>query len=806
MEVSSHALALHRVDGVVYDIALFTNLSQDHLDFHGDMEELLRRQGVAVHPRQVPSGARVRRRRLGARGWPARRSVPVDDGDAPGPAASADWRVDVDGGGPCGVRPPGPATPSWRCAARLPGDFNIVNTAMAAVALILTGERPERRRAGHPHRARTSRAGWSASSPTVADVRAPLAVVDYAHTPDAVAAALAALRPTTPGCSSSSSGPAGTGTGASGRRWAGRRPPRPTSSSSPTTTPARRSPRDPGGGPRGRPGGARGAAEVIEETGGRRAAIRAAVRIAVDGGPGTTVAVVGKGHETGQDIGGVVHPFDDRDELRVALDAALATPRRGGDPVIALSLAEVAGITGGTVHGISAAAAGDLVVDGPVVTDSREAGPGGLYVARIGEHLDGHDFAARGEGRRGGRRAHEAPGRRPALRRRRRRPGRARRPGPRRRRPGGAALTVIGVTGSSGKTSTKDLLGSVLAAAGETVAPGGSYNSEVGVPLTVLRGSPTPPASSSSRWGPAGVGPHPLPHDDRAASDRRRPQRRGRRTSASSARGRPSRTAKAELVEALPADGVAVLNADDDAVRAMAGSAPRHESSSSGRARDADVRAEDVALDDERTPDLRLVTTRHGDAPGATRRSSGATTSPTRWPSPRSPSSAACRSREVAGALGRGRGRSAAGGWRSPSGPTACASSTTPTTPTRTRWPPHCGRSWRWARPGRVAAVAVLGTMLELGAEPARSSTAASGGSPAELGVDRLVVVGEGAQPICAGRGRGGCACTRVPTRTRHTPSSSPSSGRVTSCCSSPAGMPGLRWLGDRFAGAREAT
>ncbi len=72
--------------------------------------------------------------------------------------------------------------------------------------------------------------------------------------------------------------------------------------------------------------------QVIDEARGRRAAIRAAVRIALERGDGSTVAVVGKGHETGQDIGGVVHPFDDRDELRAALDAEL-TGSAGTGPV-----------------------------------------------------------------------------------------------------------------------------------------------------------------------------------------------------------------------------------------------------------------------------------------------------------------------------------------------------------------------------------------------------------------------------------------------------------------------------------------
>lgn len=154
--------------------------------------------------------------------------------------------------------------------------------------------------------------------------------------------------------------------------------------------------------------------------------------------------------------------------------------------MIARSLARLAEITGGHLAGIDATAAEHLLIDGPVVTDSREAGPGSLYVARIGAAADGHDFIA-GAAQRGAVAAlvtadtgdlprivvadeqaafvaiaRELIDSRPDL-------------------------EVVGITGSSGKTSTKDLLGQVLAAEAETIAPVGSFNSEVGVPLTVCR-------------------------------------------------------------------------------------------------------------------------------------------------------------------------------------------------------------------------------------------------------------------------------------------------------------------------------
>ena len=141
--------------------------------------------------------------------------------------------------------------------------------------------------------------------------------------------------------------------------------------------------------------------------------------------------------------------------------------------MIALALTEVARVTG-----CSAVPPGvdpeRVVVDGPVVTDSRESRPGGLFVARSGEHADGHDLC---RPPRSSAAAVAALVTRPvegvpcvvvadtqdafaALAREvvRRLP----------------AMSVVGITGSSGKTSTKDLLGTVLATAGPTVAPVGS--------------------------------------------------------------------------------------------------------------------------------------------------------------------------------------------------------------------------------------------------------------------------------------------------------------------------------------------
>lgn len=271
--------------------------------------------------------------------------------------------------------------------------------------------------------------------------------------------------------------------------------------------------------------------------------------------------------------------------------------------MIALSLTEIEAITGGTVSGLAPESEVPLV-SGSVVTDSREANPGSLYVARIGESMDGHRFvgAARDNG------AVAALTSRPVddlpcvvvddvqaafvaisravLDR-------------------ATDLTVIGITGSSGKTSTKDLLGTVLASAAPTIAPVGSYNSEVGVPLTVTR------VTDETRFLVVEMGARGIGHIDYLT--RIAPPRIGVVLNVGTAHvgeygsreaiGR----AKSELVQALPEDGVAVLNADDPVVRAMADVTPARVVLV-GEAADATLRAEDVRVGPDGRAIFRAVT------------------------------------------------------------------------------------------------------------------------------------------------------------------------------------------------------
>ena len=192
------------------------------------------------------------------------------------------------------------------------------------------------------------------------------------------------------------------------------------------------------------------------------------------------------------------------------------------------------------------------VVDGAVVIDSRAAGPGGLFVALPGEHVDGHDYVgtataagvtvvAHHRGRSRAARASSSTTPQAAL-------GDA---GPAvvGRLPD---LTVIALTGSSGKTSTKDLIAQLIRPYGETVVAGGLVQQRDRAPAHRAAGDGAHEVPGR-RDGCAAPGRHHLPGRDHAAEDRAGAERRHRRTSASSGPRTTSRVAKGELIEAVRA-------------------------------------------------------------------------------------------------------------------------------------------------------------------------------------------------------------------------------------------------------------
>jgi UDP-N-acetylmuramoyl-tripeptide--D-alanyl-D-alanine ligase len=253
-----------------------------------------------------------------------------------------------------------------------------------------------------------------------------------------------------------------------------------------------------------------------------------------------------------------------------------------------MTLAEIAAAVGGT---LAPGTAGDLAVTGPVTMDSRAVKPGGLFAAFVGERADGHDFA--GEAVRKGAVAVLAVrdvalpailvGDVQAALGRLARALLDRLP----------QATVIALTGSSGKTSTKDLLGQILAAHGPTIAPQGNYNNEIGLPLTVLR------ADADTRYLVLEMGSRGVGHLEYLCGIA--PPSIGVVLNIGSAHigefGTKERTAiaKGELVEALPAEGLAVLNADDPLVALMRGRTAARVTTF-GESPHADVRAADIVL------------------------------------------------------------------------------------------------------------------------------------------------------------------------------------------------------------------
>ncbi|WP_243057244.1 UDP-N-acetylmuramoyl-tripeptide--D-alanyl-D-alanine ligase [Nocardioides sp. SR21] len=259
--------------------------------------------------------------------------------------------------------------------------------------------------------------------------------------------------------------------------------------------------------------------------------------------------------------------------------------------MIAMTLAEVSEVVGGEVVG----ATEPVVVDGPVSIDGREPAPGGLFVAFVGERSDGHEHAAQA-GENG---AVAVLGSRPtslptvvvddvqaALQRL------AAHVVAQLRRT--HQLTVVAITGSQGKTSTKDLLAAVLADAAPTVATRGSYNNEIGMPLTALRSGP------DTRYLVLEMGARGRGHIAELAAlvapDVALVLNVGVAHLGEFGSRDAIAQAKGELVEALTTAGTAVLNADDDRVAAMASRTPGAVVTF-GAEREAGVRVEELTLD-----------------------------------------------------------------------------------------------------------------------------------------------------------------------------------------------------------------
>ncbi|HTJ72330.1 MAG TPA: UDP-N-acetylmuramoyl-tripeptide--D-alanyl-D-alanine ligase [Actinospica sp.] len=257
-----------------------------------------------------------------------------------------------------------------------------------------------------------------------------------------------------------------------------------------------------------------------------------------------------------------------------------------------ISLRELADVVGGTVHD----GADDVVVKAPAFVDSRKAQAGGLFVALPGERVDGHDYVDAAMS--GGAAAVLA------------------------QRPVGVpavvvadgvdalgklsahliargvadGMTVLGITGSAGKTTTKDLMAHLLSTRGATVATPGNFNNEIGLPLTVSL------AGDETRFLVLEMGARAIGHIQYLTEIA--PPSIGVVTNIGTAHlgefgGYEATTqGKGELVESLPADGLAVLNADDERVLSMR-TRTKAQVVLFGLSQDADIRATDVVLDED---------------------------------------------------------------------------------------------------------------------------------------------------------------------------------------------------------------
>ncbi|WP_030774778.1 UDP-N-acetylmuramoyl-tripeptide--D-alanyl-D-alanine ligase [Streptomyces sp. NRRL F-2664] len=270
--------------------------------------------------------------------------------------------------------------------------------------------------------------------------------------------------------------------------------------------------------------------------------------------------------------------------------------------MIALSLAEIADITGGRPHDIPDTS---LQVTGPVVYDSREVRPGSLFAAFVGERVDGHDYAegAVAAGAVGvlatrpvGVPAIVVPDVVAAL-------GALARAVVAR-----LGTDVVALTGSAGKTSTKDLIAQVLQHHAPTVWTPGNLNNEIGLPITTLR------VTEDTQHLVLEMGARGIGHIRYLTG--LTPPRIGLVLNVGTAHigefgGREQiAQAKGELVEALPAEaegGVAVLNADDLLVRSMA-ARTKARTVLFGEADDADIRATEVRMTDKGQPSFTLHT------------------------------------------------------------------------------------------------------------------------------------------------------------------------------------------------------
>jgi murE/murF fusion protein len=472
MEVSSHGLVTHRVEGMRFDVAIFTNLTQDHLDFHGTMEAYRDAKALLFTRYLVQSTQPQPVAVLNVEDAEGRRLAGLLEGSA---ARVVTTGVGVEASLSAAIVAEGPTGTVFELGGEhwwlgTPGRHNVSNALGALAAAEAVGcARDVAQRAlaefhGAPGRLERVRVSGRRAQPEV--------LVDYAHTPDALERALASARPAEGGrlwavfgCGGDRDREKRGQMGAIAARLAD------------VVVVTSDNPRHEAPGAimeaivAGMPPEAQRAAIVEEDRG--RAIWRAVQSACV----GDVVVIAGKGHEDYQEIGDERRPFDDRAVARRAMRARQAI-------VEGWSMGQIAAACGGRLVG----------EDGPgpssVSTDSRVLRGGELFVALVGERFDGHSFveSAWGAGVSGVMVSDEAvidAARGPhilvsdtlaALQRLGQAVwAQARSEG----------LHAVAVTGSNGKTTTKELLRSIWSVYGATHATSGNLNNHIGVPLTL---------------------------------------------------------------------------------------------------------------------------------------------------------------------------------------------------------------------------------------------------------------------------------------------------------------------------------
>ena len=468
MEVSSHGLDQGRVNGVAFDTAVFTNLSHDHLDYHGDMESYAAAKGLLFR-------------------WPGLKHAVINLDDAYGESllAALEPGVVAVAYGTRVAAVPASTRSLWATHIRptqngfeveidsswgkgsfsiaLLGRFNVSNVLAVLATLLVHGlglsEALQRLQKLSPVAGRMQAFGGGGQ---------PLVVVDYAHTPDALEQVLTSLR-------QHCRGHLWVVFGCGGDRDQAKRPQMGRIATQfadkvviTTDNPRSENPAQ--------------IAEAIASGCGAAVQIqldrRAAIALALTQAQADDVIVVaGKGHEDYQIIGAERLHFDDREVVAELLSQSGKQPRSAG---VSMNLSELAVAIGGQLQG------SDGRFDG-VSTDTRNITAGKLFVALRGERFDGHEYIGQAAAQGAVAAMVDTPvdAVLPQLLVDDTRLGLGRMAAAWRQR---FQLPLVAVTGSNGKTTVKEMLASILSANGdEVLATAGNFNNDIGMPLTLLR-------------------------------------------------------------------------------------------------------------------------------------------------------------------------------------------------------------------------------------------------------------------------------------------------------------------------------